>query len=128
MKEKPEGIEGVSRVDSSIRNPTWDQVGALIHQLDGVLCSEVSIEGPNRYGMTIGGGPARFYVSTIGEDMGPYDLLGPDPSDETERIVLGSQLTELPRRFLSTKNQALRAAEYFFYHGRVDPALNWHLC
>jgi len=78
--------------------------------------------------MTIGGGPDRFYVSTIGDDMGPYDLQGPELSDEPARIILGGVASDLPRRFHSTRGQALQAAEYFYRHGDIDPSLNWQLC
>ena len=116
------------RVDESVKDPTWDQCRAFVERLDGKRRTEMSIEGPNRYVITIGVGPDRFYVSTIGEDMGPDDLLGPDPSEEPTIVILGGVETSLPRRFLATLQQALQAGEYFFHHGKPDPTLNWQLC
>jgi hypothetical protein len=116
------------RVDEVVKNPTWDQCRAFIDRLDGSQRTATSIEGPNGYVITIGVGPDRFYVSTIGEDMGPYDLLGPDPSEEPATVILGGVETNLPRRLLTTRAQALQAGEYFYHHGKPDPELNWQLC
>jgi hypothetical protein len=127
-KKEPGGIEGMRRVEERVDYPTWDQVRAFIERLDGKHCTEMSLEGLNQYVMVVGGGPDRFNVSTIGNDMGPYDLLGPELSDETAKIILGGVATDLPRRFISTREQALQAAEYFFHQGQIDPKLNWHLC
>jgi hypothetical protein len=121
------GIEGLCRVDEAITNPTWANVQALIANADGTS-QEVSIDGPNGYGMTIGGGPNHYYVSAIGNDMGPYDLLGPDPSEEQGEIIIGGSVTYMPRRFFASREQALQAATFFFEHGSVDPSMNWQLC
>ena len=123
-----EGVAGMRRVDEPIVNPTWPQVQAFVERLDGKAYTDMAIEGPNRYVMAIGGGPDLFCVSAIGNDMGPYDLLGPEKTDETGKIILGGILTDMPRKYFATKEQALQAAKYFFCHGGVDPALEWQLC
>ena len=116
------------RINEKVDQPTWDQVLDYISRLEGHRCTEMGIEGPNGYGMTVGGGPDRFCVSTIGDDMGPYDLLGPNQGDKETTIIIGGAKTFLPVRFISTREQALQAAEYFFHHGQIDPNLNWQLC
>lgn len=126
-KLDPEGIGGYCRMDESISNPTWDQVKVLFEGVDGYCCTEMDMEGPKRYYMTIGGGPDRFAVTVIGDDMGPCELLGPDSSDETSSIMLGGVKSDLPRRFIALRDQVIQAAQYFYHHGKLDPALNWHL-
>ena len=129
-RPKPEhvGIEGNCRVDESIPAHSWSQVAAFFEATPNAPYIEVSIQGPNRCAMTVGGEPNRYYVSVIGDRMGPFDLLGPDPSDETAKILLGGVISDLPRRFIATRQLALKAAHYFFAHGELDPELKWHLC
>jgi hypothetical protein len=116
------------RIDESIEYPTWNQIQSFVMRLDGSLHTEMNIEGLNRYGMAIGGGLDRLTVTVIGEDMGPYVLLGPDSSDETAKIVFGGVLSDLPRRLIVPRKQVLQAAEYFYRNGKTDPNLNWQLC
>lgn len=115
------------RVDSNIIDPNWKQIESLIDKLDGDIHSEMDMEGSNARVMTIGGG-AEFYVLTvIGEDFGPYELLGPDKIDEINVIIVGGVETHIPRRFLATKTQILRAAEFFYHQGELTPDLDWYL-
>lgn len=127
-KQDPSGIQGRQRIDEGTDDPTWDTVEAYFAMLDGHACSEMSLDGPKGRGMTLGGGPDRYCVSTIGDDFGPYDLQGPDLSDEPALIILGGVQSFLPRRFHSTRDHAIQAARYFYDHGDVDPRLDWHLC
>jgi hypothetical protein len=126
-KVDPRGIAGYRRVEESMETPSWAAVQQYIERLDGQQCTEMSLDGPHEYHMTIGGGPDRFFVSVIGNDLGPYTLLGPDPSDQPQKMILGGIETDVPRRFHATREQTLQAAEYFFYHGQIDPNLNWQL-
>ena len=113
---------------TTLENPTWDQVNALIELIGCDRLVTLRIDGPKEYTMMVEGCRDQYYVTTIGKDMGPYDLLGPNPSEKTINILLGGVLTDFPRRFLARREQAIQAAEYFFHNGKIDPTLSWHLC
>ena len=123
------GIEGSRCVSETIKNPSWGQVRSFVEQLDGDRRDIVDFGGAKGYGLTIGGGPDRFVISVIGDDMGPYSLLGPDLSDEETTIQYGGvTTTDMERKFIVTREQTFQAAEYFYLHGQIDPTLKWHLC
>lgn len=115
------------RNDELVGTPSWSQVNALIGSLDGKTRTEMGIEGVDGQSMTIGGGPDLFVVSVLGNNYGPYELLGDDLSDEIAWIMVGGVNTEMPRRYLVKRQQVVQAANTFFLTGRIDPKLSWHL-
>ncbi|MCZ2341086.1 MAG: hypothetical protein LC104_04725 [Bacteroidales bacterium] len=115
------------RIDEPVDTPSWSQVADLIGSLDGKTRTEMDIEGVDDQSMTIGGGPDLFIVTVLGSDYGPYELLGDDLSDEMAWIVVGGVNTEMPRRFLVSRQQVAQAANTFFLTGQLDPNLSWHL-
>lgn len=116
------------RVDKVLETPELDAVVKLLDDLDGARCSEACLTGPNGFVMVVGGGPELFNISVIGNDFGPYELLGPEDLEETVSIVIGGQQVDFPRRFLSQKDAIVAAASYFHQHGKLDPALQWEAC
>jgi hypothetical protein len=121
--EDSEGAKRCTRFD----NPNWSQVAAIIESYGDERRLSIGIDGPKGYTMFTEGFRNDFILTTIGDDMGPYELLGPDSSDQTKPILVGGVLTDLPRKFVATRNDALKAISYFFSHGKLDPDLNWHL-
>lgn len=121
--EDNEGGKQCLRVD----NPTWNLIAVII-QANGIdRYLSVRIDGPKGYTMFTEGVGNDFILTTIGDDMGPCELLGPDQNDQTVPILVSGILTDLPRKFVAGRNDSLQAVEYFFNHGKIDPDLKWHL-
>lgn len=118
------GIVGKRRNCETINNPTWSQVAILFNVLDGFDCTELTIEYSDGNRMAIAGGGDGYYVSVIGDSLGPYDLIGPNQTDEATIVITGEVESHLPSRLISTYNQAILATEYFYRHGSIHPALN----
>jgi hypothetical protein len=114
-------------LDETVANPDWATVDGFFDRLTELYT--MTLIGPNQSVMTVVGGADQFYVSVIGDHMGPYDLIGPDSSNTgLTNMVLGGVKSEIPLRFLTTREQAHQAMEYFCRHNSIDPTLNWQLC
>jgi hypothetical protein len=121
--EDNEGAKRCMRLD----DPTWGQVAAIIESYGFDRRLSIRIDGPKGYTMFTEGLGSEFILTTIGDDMGPYELLGLEPSEQTRPILVSGILTDLPRKFVAERKDALQAIQYFFNHGKIDPDLNWQL-
>lgn len=117
--------DNIHRVLTNVDNPTWDDVRKMVEKLNDKRSSDLGIGGPRGLSMDISGEPDRFLVSVIGDEFGPFTLLGPDQTDEEVIVIAYGVETAFPRRFIVTRGQVMTAAHSFVLNGTLSPDLSW---
>jgi hypothetical protein len=103
---------------------TPDAVEAALHRLDGAGTTILTIEHDGRI-LYAAGGPDLFNVlAALGDDEF-YDLVGDRSLRGWARLVMGGQLTRVPRRHLVTFEAARSAALEFLATGTVRLSERW---
>ncbi len=99
---------------------------AAIDRLDGCNRAQVSLVAKTNRLLTIGGGPDRFFVQYIlPDDAGEWLAVGdPDVKGE-ERLALGRQQADYPRRHIVSKTVALDAGRAFLRGGGRSKTVAW---
>ncbi len=112
----------------SKKQPTAENVEALIHLLTGSDPGTIVFTVANRHVLTIIGDCDQGFVVRISSSMASkqlYALAPPDQQSGTVVLVIGAQREEYPRRIIVDKATALRAARGFWQRGLPDEYVNW---
>jgi hypothetical protein len=112
----------------SKRQPTLDNVESLINSLTGTDPGTVVLTVANRHVLTIIGDAEQGFVVRISSSMANKQLFALAPADHqsgTVVLVVGNQRDEYPRRIVTDRATALRAARGFWQRGLPDEYVNW---
>jgi hypothetical protein len=109
---------------TEIINPTVSHIREAIQSLNGGNCSSLCFTGADESVFCVGGGPDRFHESVTFSNA-VYILCNPNNGSEPVQLIIGSILTPLPSQYIVDQQTALRAAEYFYRNGTLDPDLHW---
>jgi hypothetical protein len=104
--------------------PQPESVVAALRQLDGYHTASLVLEQESRR-LLVGGGPNRFNVlAHLGYDDF-YDLVGDPSLRGFDEVMIGDQLTPVPRRHLVSFDDAQRAILEFLRTGTILLSTRW---
>lgn len=111
---------------TTITNVVWPDVEAAIRRLNGKSHTEVvlSADADGPY-LSIGGGPARYFVFIWTADERNLILTDPRRDEGRERLVVGGQAVVFPSRQAVSLEDALAAAQTYFHTQSPDRRLAW---
>jgi hypothetical protein len=117
---------GVKWGQDLIENPSWQNIEAAIHALDGKHRSVVSIGGEGHAHMSVGGGDRGQYVVYATFDSANFfTLLSLDQSEGKLLPSVAGQEGDYDKKIVVDLQSALTAAKTFAEHGKIDGKLNW---
>jgi hypothetical protein len=104
--------------------PQPEPVIAALRQLDGRSTASLILEEESRQ-LLVGGGPDRFNVlARLGYDDF-YDLVGDPSLHGLDEVMIGDQLTPVPRRHLVCFSDAQNAILEFLETGTIQLSTRW---
>jgi hypothetical protein len=125
MKLSIDHWEGVTYKDEEIEMAHLEDVERFIQRLDQDTYTNVSLEGPGKSVMTVGGGNGDYVVIAT-FDQERWFTLRMGPRGGPQRLVtVGGQPGDYDSDIVVTFDDALAAARYWFHHTALDPALTW---
>jgi Immunity protein Imm1 len=119
----PRSLCGEDVWDETI-TPSPEALDAALRRLNGDTTTTLVLEHHGRR-LYVGGGPDRFSVlAELGYDDF-YDLIGDPSLRGRDSLVLGDQLTPIPKRHLVGSNDAREAALTFLELGTIPLSPRW---
>jgi len=108
-------------------NPTWDQIRALLHSLDGHHRTPLFIgDVDHLYYLDITGGhQGRYLVVVQNGDEGYYTLVKPIKGSRELGVTTGGMALYRPRAECQTLKTALTVAKTYFQTGKRDSRFTW---
>lgn len=116
------------KIPIAIPDQDWDLDITPLDLLDGVVKTEMSLDFSSQFNMLIGGGGGYYIVTVIGDNFGPYQLLGPHRNGNTMCVRFGGVDSDMPSKYVVMREHALQAARYFRSSMALMPDLEWELC
>src|ERR1700694_2166654 len=117
---------GVRCEESSIMNPSWEDIEIAIKRLDGKHRTIVTIKGEEEAHLTVGGGAGGQYVVYATFDNANYfTLMSNDQSQSKVMLFVGGQEGDYPKNIVVDLHPALAAARTFAEIGQIDRDLAW---
>lgn len=111
-------------VGSAIAKPGWSEVLTALALLDGETHTLLSLEHGSGTTLQVGGGPSRFVVQWLSDQL-CWCATSASPPSEPVILAAGGQAGEYPPEVCATAQQARIAAETFFLSGARSPKLSW---
>lgn len=117
---------GNQNESSFIENPTWQQIEAAIHELDGKTQTLITLGVDEETYMSIGGGEEGKYIVNITFDnMTFHNLTDRTQPEQIEELVVGGQLGNYPAKFCVDLPTTLLVAQTFARSGELENSMTW---
>ncbi len=109
-----------------IENPTWNQIEAAIHDLNGKSKTLVILGADNETYMAIGGGESEKYIVNVTFDNISFtNLVDLSKPKEIEKLVVGGQEGNYPAKLCVDLQKVLLAAKKFAELGQLEQSVSW---
>ncbi len=116
---------GRSVEDTTVRNPTWNDVKVTIDMLDADRHTLVFASENEGAELLIGGGKGQYVVSIAMTEDDLFTLLSSEEFEGTIQLKTGGQVCNYPATEVVGYDAVICAADFFYRNARPAPQLVW---